>query len=744
MNISISRKQFVGGFAAAFGGLVLPADAFGTGTPILKFGLVSAVPLGGGGKDADLERVLRFFDAQGVDAVMVTGDIAHTGLIKEFERFAAVWDKVFPGDCGADGRKIEKLFASGNHCIDGWDGRWKGWSEERLRAERFNYADNPQKTWQRLFHEDWHDIFVKHVKGVPFIGAQWKSQQAPFIKPPIAETVAKLAPTFDPKLPFFFFQHDAPAGTCFGPSGDADVTAALKPWANAVSISGHYHRSVVDDRNVWQGGFTAISAGCMHEASGGENYRNVNYYWHKPSRTKPMRTTEWIAKGGCCSVLEVFADHLVMHRRSIRMEEPLGEDWAIPLPAAYGKGFDFKLRSAAMVAPEFAAGAKVSAAFCPKGHAERAKRYAGQACVAVDVPAAQTPRGVVHEYEVAARLQDGPEIVRTKVIPNGFGLNKTRMTVPGLRLFKTRELAGERPVVISVTARECFGKAGRPIESAPFSFSETAPLKAARKLVWSDEFDGGELDPKKWRFRATMNSTDCLYANDARTYEVKDSKLCLHVRPSPDPAKRCLLSRGVATHETMAFKYGYLEMRAKVPFKHGAWPSFWMTVPKQHQKCPWMSEVDIFEVFSSKDEVVANLHKWGWNAEKKKTDHVMLPGGEGFSQESRGYRFPDPEALNGAFHVYGFEWTPQAMSFYVDGMRYCSIPIDEAHDYSPKPLKGMAGHHDFHSVIFNNEVFTPGHGWMAKDSELKPEDLPIDYELDWVRLYQKDGEEIRV
>ena len=104
MNLNLSRKQFVGGFAAAFGGLVLPADAFGTGTPILKLGLVSDVHLGGEGKDADLERVLRHFDAQGVDAVMITGDIAHTGLIKEFEQFAAIWDKVFPGDRGADGR----------------------------------------------------------------------------------------------------------------------------------------------------------------------------------------------------------------------------------------------------------------------------------------------------------------------------------------------------------------------------------------------------------------------------------------------------------------------------------------------------------------------------------------------------------------------------------------------------------------------------------------------------------------
>lgn len=744
MGSSLSRKQFVGGLAAAFGGLILPADAFGSGTPILKFGLVSDVHLGGEGRDADLEKVLRYFDSQCVDAVMIPGDIAHTGLIKEFERFAVIWCKVFPNDRGADGRTVEKLIVTGNHCIDGWNGRWKGWSEERLRAERFNYADNPQKTWQRLFHEDWHDIFVKTVKGIPFIGAQWKSEQAPFVKPPIAETVARLAPTFDPKLPFFFFQHNPPDGTCHGRRGDKVLREALTPYSNAVAITGHTHDSISDDRSVWQGPFTSIGAGCMHEASGGLDFRNVNYFWHRPSRTKPMRTTEWIARGGCCSVVEVFADHLVMHRRSVQRTEAIGEDWAVPLPAAYGKGFDFKARESRMVAPEFDPGATVKVAFCPTGHPEQAKRYAGQPCVSVDFPAAQTPRGVVSEYEVATRLQDGPEIVRTKVIPNGFGLDKARMTIPGVCLFKTRELAGTRPVVFSVTAGECFGKKGRPIVSAPFSFNETAALKASRQQVWGDEFDGTDLDKAKWRFRATMNSDDCLYANDARTYEVKDSKLSLHVRPSPDPAKRCLLPRGVSTHETMAFRYGYLEMRAKVPFKHGAWPSWWMTVPKQHQKCTWMSEVDIFEVFSSKNEVVANLHKWGWNNQTKKMDHVMLPGGEGVTQESRGYRFPDFAKLNDEFHVYGFEWTPQAMSFFVDGMRYCTIPIDEKHDYSPKPLKGMAGHHDFHSVIFNNEVFTPGHGWMAKGAELKPEDLPIDYEIDWIRLYQREGEELRL
>ena len=263
-----------------------------------------------------------------------------------------------------------------------------------------------------------------------------------------------------------------------------------------------------------------------------------------------------------------------------------------------------------------------------------------------------------------------------------------------------------------------------------------------RQLVWQEEFDGQSFAETKFRFRATMNSNDCLYSNVVETAEVKDGKLCLHVLPSPDPKNYCMLSRGIATHDTMGFKYGYLEMRAKVPFKHGAWPSFWMTVPSQLRKCPWMSEVDIFEVFSSTNTVVSNLHKWGRDSATKKSVHVMLPGGEGSHGRTRSYAFPNAETLNDEFHVYGFEWTPKEMSFYVDGKKYTSYPIDEASDYAPnKHVPGMAGHHDFHSVIFNNEVFTPGHGWCPEPWTLKPEDLPIHYEIDWVRLWQDPAKE---
>ena len=270
---------------------------------------------------------------------------------------------------------------------------------------------------------------------------------------------------------------------------------------------------------------------------------------------------------------------------------------------------------------------------------------------------------------------------------------------------------------------------------ATASIALAAP-QDGRRLVWSDEFEGTSLDLAKWRFRATMNSSDCVYSNDSRTARVENGCLHLLVVPSGNPAKPQMLSRGIATHETMGFKYGYLEMRGRVPFRHGAWPSFWMTSTPSPRKHPWMAEIDIFEVFSSTNRVVYNLHKWGGGK------HVMLPNGEG--HPSRAYTFPDASKLNDEFHVYGFEWTPQEMSFWVDGKKYGSCPIDEAHDFSPKPIPGMSRFHDFLSVIFNNEIFTPGHGWCPKQMRITADDaLPIEYWIDWVRLWQKEGEEIR-
>ena len=298
MAMEISRRGFVGG-ALAFGAVgggrgatALPGDCTGRArspnAPNLRFGVMSDVHIGGKPDAVEtLEKALRWFAAENVDAVLCPGDIAHSGLIDEMEKFAAAWYRVFPDGKAADGHKVELMIATGNHDVDAWGGRWKNFSEEQLRAHCFNYKDNPEKTWQRLFGQKWEVIWRREVKGYTFIGSQWSS-----LKPPIEEYMRKNAATFDPAKPFFYSQHEHPKGTCHGSysMGDdrGESVRALSPFPNAVAITGHSHCAISDERTVWQGAFTSIGGGCLHEGAGGFDYDNVTAFWHPSSRTKLM------------------------------------------------------------------------------------------------------------------------------------------------------------------------------------------------------------------------------------------------------------------------------------------------------------------------------------------------------------------------------------------------------------------------------------------------------------------------
>lgn len=267
-----------------------------------------------------------------------------------------------------------------------------------------------------------------------------------------------------------------------------------------------------------------------------------------------------------------------------------------------------------------------------------------------------------------------------------------------------------------------------------FAATAAAP-PLGRRLVWSDEFDGNALDKTKWQVWGTMSSTDNVYTNDERTVQVGGGLLRLRVLPSGVTNKVAMLPRGLVTRDRMAFRYGYLEMRARVPYRHGAWPSFWLVSHPSMTTGDWKCEIDILESFGSSGAAVANLHKW------RGSQHSMLPGGEGSAK--RAYVFPNPETLNGEFHVYAMDWTPEAISFLVDGECFMTIPIGDADDFAPEPIPGMAAFHDPVYVILNNEIFTPGHSWCPEGMALRPEDdpFPIEYEIDWVRLWQSEGEE---
>ena len=477
---TVSRRGFVGsalalGVYGAWGATRPTIGAVLGAVPKLRFGVVSDVHIGGKPDAVEtLEKVLKWFAAENVDAVLCAGDIAHSGLIPELEGFAAVWHRVFPGGRAADGRKVELMIATGNHDVDAWGGRWKNFTEEQMLAQRFCYKDNPEKTWQRLFGQKWELIWRREVKGYTFIGSQWSS-----LKPPIEDYFKRHAAELRGDRPFFYCQHAHPKGTCHGAysMGDdrGESVRALAPFPNAVAFTGHSHCAISDERTVWQGAFTSIGAGCLHEGAGGFKYDNVTASWHPSYRTKLMASMadpqSWggDAKGGGCELVEVFDDHIVVHRQSVVFGRPIGPKWIVTLPSKVNGKFDFAKRTVRRrnngAIPQFAADAKISATFCPSGHALEGVSFRGKPCIYVTFPCARTVKGSrVFDYTVEAIADGMAAPVVRKIIAAGFAYPEEDADILGECLFSETELPRDKPIRFTVTPRDCFGLAGKPLE----------------------------------------------------------------------------------------------------------------------------------------------------------------------------------------------------------------------------------------------------------------------------------------
>lgn len=270
-----------------------------------------------------------------------------------------------------------------------------------------------------------------------------------------------------------------------------------------------------------------------------------------------------------------------------------------------------------------------------------------------------------------------------------------------------RKLFGNKPIDVPAEPPETI--------AAPDDGSEM-------RLVWNDEFNTGSLDSSKWNFRAKMNQSDIKNSTDERNVKVENGELVMRSWKEDDGTFSTNTS--VTTDGAMSYKYGYLEMYANVPFVKGCWPSFWMQSKDIHRSVPYMTEIDVFEIYDTRNAVTPNIHKWY-------SDEHYQAGGRKWS-----YEFKRKINLNNEYHLYGFGWTPDEMYFTVDGEIY--FRYDLSQDFGDRN-DGMQGFNDPVYIIFNNFIFTENSSWKNPPVTDKTE-WPITYKIDWIRLYQKDGE----
>lgn len=124
--------------------------------------------------------------------------------------------------------------------------------------------------------------------------------------------------------------------------------------------------------------------------------------------------------------------------------------------------------------------------------------------------------------------------------------------------------------------------------------------------------------------------------------------LALRASPVPDVLRPQLhgfgyMSGMISSRRSLLQRYGYFEVRARVPAAPGAWAAFWLLSPGR-----WPPEIDVFESRGGDEAAYVHVH---WR--------------DGGVHRSSGCRLPVAGPSRG-FHSYGVLWRPDSVTFYLD------------------------------------------------------------------------------
>lgn len=246
----------------------------------------------------------------------------------------------------------------------------------------------------------------------------------------------------------------------------------------------------------------------------------------------------------------------------------------------------------------------------------------------------------------------------------------------------------------------------------------------------SDEFDAAQLDTAKWHIQGTdgfyysnfIGRSPSQFSTD--NVRVEDGKLKIQTRWDPDfdfseqPGQGGLAYENITTAAVVGkstLTYGYMEIRAKAADASIS-SSFWMTGNQ--------SELDVFEHLGNPSlPNKAHLETEMWSS-----IHDWSPAVRGASSWTTRRQLPFRVADD--LHVYGVEWDANYLKFHVDGQFIDSVSRAQV-EADPNP-GGWAIDGPLR-IWMDSETF-PWHG-IPEES-----DLPVDYEVDYVRVWQRSAD----
>ena len=412
--------------------------------PLLKVGIVSdiqALPSEHDWGFHNFRSALKIFREKGIDLLINAGDLAEGG---DPGTYALYWR--FIAECFPENPPAH-MACEGNHDCNGKSPFREAFARvcRGLRRE----CVNPE-----------HKV-IGNFDFITFATCDrlhYAESELPALERELEKAAAR-----DPGKPIFVITHFPPAQTVTGShdaSGSAGLRRVFDKFPQVISLSGHTHVPLGDERTVWQGEFTAVETstlayGCFTEEHCFNTVNGILPFAREVTEALYM---------------ELFPDRVELRRYNTTEKRELGPAWIINTPYKPASARYTPARAAGAQAPGFARDAAILL------------RYDyGYAYIIFDRPATGDPAlfydvEIAHADRATGKYED-PQVYR--YVSDFYRFECNRHDRIYLKLPGT--LRENTPCRFRVYAVEAFGKRSRPLEMTcllwpGYKFKDGAPV----------------------------------------------------------------------------------------------------------------------------------------------------------------------------------------------------------------------------------------------------------------------------
>ncbi len=259
---------------------------------------------------------------------------------------------------------------------------------------------------------------------------------------------------------------------------------------------------------------------------------------------------------------------------------------------------------------------------------------------------------------------------------------------------------------------------------------ETQTVARFTELVWQDEFDTeGAPNAANWNFDIGTGvngwgNNELQYYTDRTENVTVQNGILLITAQEEQFNGSSYTSAKLLTRDKFEQAYGRYEARIKVPEGSGLWPAFWLLgADCEEVGWPLCGEIDVMEYRRQEPTSVSGtVHGPGYSG-------LTVPQG----QITKSYDLGN-DRFDTGFHIFGIEWGPEYINFYVDDVLYNQITPSDLEITPDDDNTGALGEWVFNKpfyIIMNLAVGGAFPGTPDADTSF-PQTMLIDY----VRVYK--------